>query len=163
MTTHRFAAALDLGNKAPDFELESTSGGKFKLSDLKGKNVLLNFYILDFNPACIKGLQASASNNYSLFKSENTEVAGISTNITFSQKAFVDIAKINLPLLSDRNGKVMREYGVYDESRRLAKRAYVIIDKDGVVRYINIRPTYTENDLLPTEELLTEVKKVNKR
>jgi alkyl hydroperoxide reductase subunit AhpC len=75
----------------------------------------------------------------------------------------VDIAKINYPLLSDRNGKTMQAYGVYDEPKRLAKRAYVIIDKDGVVRYLNIRPTYTEKDLLSTEELLTEVRKVNNR
>jgi len=46
-----FAGAVEVGDKAPDFELESTAGGKLKLSSLKGKNVLMNFYILDFNPA----------------------------------------------------------------------------------------------------------------
>jgi hypothetical protein len=45
------ARALEVGEKAPDFELDSTSGGKLKLSSLKGKTVLINFYILDFNPA----------------------------------------------------------------------------------------------------------------
>jgi peroxiredoxin len=45
-----FASALQVGDKAPDFELESSKGGKLKLSSLKGKNVLINFYILDFNP-----------------------------------------------------------------------------------------------------------------
>jgi len=49
----------------------------------------------------------------------------------FSQKAFADFAKINYPLLSDREGKVMQSYGVYDEPRRIAKRSYVIIDKRG--------------------------------
>jgi len=48
--TSRFAAALGVGDKAPDFELESTKGGKLKLSSLKGKNVLINFYVLDFSP-----------------------------------------------------------------------------------------------------------------
>ena len=46
----RFAAALDVGQKAPDFELESTKGGKLSLSNFKGKNVLINFYVLDFSP-----------------------------------------------------------------------------------------------------------------
>ena len=46
----QWVAALSVGDPAPDFELESTSGGKLKLSSLKGKNVLLNFYILDFTP-----------------------------------------------------------------------------------------------------------------
>ena len=44
------ASALQVGDKAPDFELESSKGGKLKLSSLKDKNVLINFYILDFNP-----------------------------------------------------------------------------------------------------------------
>jgi peroxiredoxin len=44
------ARALEVGDKAPDFELESSQGGKLKLSSLRGKNVLINFYVLDFNP-----------------------------------------------------------------------------------------------------------------
>ena len=44
------AQALQVGDKAPDFELDSSKGGKLKLSSLKGKNVLINFYVLDFNP-----------------------------------------------------------------------------------------------------------------
>ena len=50
LATSRFAAALEVGEKAPDIELESTKGGKLKLSSLKGKNVLINFYVLDFSP-----------------------------------------------------------------------------------------------------------------
>ena len=45
-----FAQALEVGEKAPDFELDSTKGGKLKLSSLQGKNVLINFYVLDFSP-----------------------------------------------------------------------------------------------------------------
>jgi len=44
------ASAVEVGQKAPDFELDSTKGGKLKLSSLKGKNVLINFYVLDFSP-----------------------------------------------------------------------------------------------------------------
>jgi hypothetical protein len=43
-------AAVEVGQPAPDFELESTAGGKLKLSNLKGKNVLINFYVLDYSP-----------------------------------------------------------------------------------------------------------------
>lgn len=81
--------------------------------------------------------------------------------------AFADFTKISYPLLSGGTDvtsvhKVMRAYGVLDEQRLNAKRSYVIIDKEGVVRYLNIRPTNTEKDLLSTEQLLSEVKKVNK-
>ena len=87
---------------------------------------------------------------------------GISANAPFSQKAFADFAKINYPLLSDRDGKTLNAHGVYDPERRLAKRSYVIIDKDGVVRYYDIRPSNNEKDLLTTDQLLNEVKKVNR-
>jgi len=86
----------------------------------------------------------------------------MSANATFSQKALADFAKINYPLLSDRDGKTMTAFGVFDPERRLAKRSYVIIDKEGVVRYLNIRPSNSEKDLLSTETLLNEVKKVNR-
>ena len=46
----RSAAAIGVGDKAPDFELHSSTGGKLKLSDLRGKNVLINFYRNDFDP-----------------------------------------------------------------------------------------------------------------
>jgi len=55
----------------------------------------------------------------------------------------------------------MQAYGVYDEPRRLAKRSYIIVDKEGVIRYYDIRPSNTEKDLLTTEQLLNAVKKVN--
>lgn len=48
LTDH--ARAIGVGDKAPDFELDSSKGGKLKLSSLKGKNVLINFYVLDFSP-----------------------------------------------------------------------------------------------------------------
>jgi AhpC/TSA family len=48
--TTGLARALGVGDKAPDFELDSTKGGKLKLSDLRGKNVLINFYRNDFDP-----------------------------------------------------------------------------------------------------------------
>lgn len=43
-------SAVEVGEKAPDFELDSTKGGKLKLSSLRGKNVLINFYVSDFDP-----------------------------------------------------------------------------------------------------------------
>jgi AhpC/TSA family protein len=48
--TSGLAQALQVGDKAPDFELDSSKGGKLKLSSLTGKNVLINFYVLDFSP-----------------------------------------------------------------------------------------------------------------
>jgi peroxiredoxin len=88
-------------------------------------------------------------------------VVGISANAAFSQKAFADFAKIAYPLLSDRDNKIIQAYGVYNEPSRTAKRSYIIIDKEGVIKYYDIRPSNTEKDLLTTEQLLNAVKKVN--
>ena len=85
----------------------------------------------------------------------------------FAQKAFADYFKINYPLLSGARDvtvvhKMLKEYGVFDEPRLTAKRAYIIIDRNGIIRYYDIRPSSNEKDLLSTETLLNEVKKVNK-
>mgnify|MGYP001217416783 CR=1 FL=1 len=115
----------------------------------------------------MKCLQASGSDdNYPKFQAENAEVIGVASTSRFSQLAFADFAKIKYPLLSGGTDvttvhKVMRDYGVFDEARLVAKRSYVIVDKDGIIRYYDIRPTNTEKDLLTTEQLLSAVKKVN--
>lgn len=88
-------------------------------------------------------------------------MVGISANAAFSQKAFTDFAKIAYPLLSDRENKTMQAYGVLNEANRTAKRSYIIVDKEGVIKYYDIRPSNTEKDLLTTEQLLNAVKKVN--
>jgi mycoredoxin-dependent peroxiredoxin len=115
----------------------------------------------------VKCLQASGSDdNYPKFNAENTEVLGIASTTRFSQQAFAEFAKINYPLLSGGTDvtvvhKVMRAYGVFDEARLVAKRSYVIVDKAGIIRYYDIRPSNTEKDLLTTEQLLNAIKKVN--
>lgn len=92
---------------------------------------------------------------------------GITAATLFAQKAFADFAKINYPLLGGGRDvsvvhKVLRDYGVFNEPRFTARRAYVIVDKTGVIRYYDIRPGPLEKDLLSTETLLNEVKKINK-
>lgn len=55
----------------------------------------------------------------------------------------------------------MKALGVWDDKRNLAKRSYMIIDKEGVVRFKSVRPSNSEKDLLSTDTLLNEVKKIN--
>ena len=87
---------------------------------------------------------------------------GISANATFSQKAFADFFKVNYALLSDfPDPKTMKAFGILNEARRVANRSYVIVDKEGIVRYKNTRSSGRKEDLLSTDELLKEVKKIN--
>jgi peroxiredoxin len=84
---------------------------------------------------------------------------GISSNVTFSQKAFADFLKLNFPLLSDApDMKTMQAYGVFNAERRLAQRSYFIVDKQGVVRYKRVLKQ--GEALIPNEELLAELQKI---
>lgn len=86
---------------------------------------------------------------------------GISGNVTFSQKAFADFLKLNFPLLSDApNLATMESYGVINRDRRIAQRSYFIIDKQGVVRFKRVLKAGEE--LIPNEELLEQLRKLNK-
>ena len=86
---------------------------------------------------------------------------GISTNVSFSQKAFADFLKLNFPLLSDApNGAASQAYGVWNAERKLSVRSYFIVDKQGVVRYKKVLKA--GEPLVPNEELLKEVEKINK-
>ena len=90
----------------------------------------------------------------------DAEIVGISSNVTFSQKAFADYLKLNFPLLSDApNLKTIEAYGVLNAERKLATRSYFIIDKQGVVRFKRVLKPGEE--LIPNEELLERVKKIN--
>lgn len=86
---------------------------------------------------------------------------GISSNVSFSQKAFADFLKLNFPLLSDApNLKTIEAYGVLNAERRLAQRSYFIVDKQGIVRFKRVLKR--GEPLLPNDELLEEVKKLSK-
>lgn len=89
----------------------------------------------------------------------DAEIVGVSTNVTFSQRAFADFLKLNFPLLSDSpDGKTMQEYGVYNAERKLAQRSYFIVDKQGIVRYIRVLKR--GEALLSNDELLAELSKL---
>lgn len=91
----------------------------------------------------------------------DTEILGISANVTFSQKAFADFLKLNFPLLSDYPDlKTMQAYGVLNQERRLAQRSYFIIDKQGTIRYKKVLER--GEGLVLNEQLIEEIRKINR-
>jgi peroxiredoxin len=79
---------------------------------------------------------SSSRDDYPKFQAVDAEVIGVSINVRFSQQAFADFLKLNYPLLSDfPEGKTTQAYGVLNAERKLAQRAWFIVDKQGVVRY----------------------------
>lgn len=147
-----------VGTNAPDFKLASTSGTDVTLSSLRGKNVLLAFFPLAFTGTCTKEM-CEFTTDYSQFQSANTVVLPISVDAVPSLKEFKAKEKIGVDLLSDFKREVSRAYGTLLEDLFFSNRAYVIIDKQGIVRWTYAEATPgTKRD---NAELLAELKKLS--
>jgi glutaredoxin-dependent peroxiredoxin len=127
-----------VGSPAPDFTLSSTSGSDVTLSALRGRNVLLAFFPLAFTSTCTAELCAF-TDEYSQFRDANTEVLPISVDSIPTLKEFKGKEHMGVDLLSDFKREVSRAYGTLMESTFYSNRAYIVIDRDGVVRW-----TYAE-------------------
>lgn len=128
---------LKLGDIAPDFTLPSTAGKPVTLSELRGKkNVVLAFYPAAFTGGCTKEMTSYGANQ-SQFEGMDTQVFGVSTDNTPSQKVFAEQTGAKFPMLSDfADRKVAKAYGVLIESRGIANRATFVIDKEGKIAWI---------------------------
>jgi peroxiredoxin len=123
-----------IGSPAPDFTLPSTAGSDLTLSKLKGKNVLLAFYPLAFTSVCTTEMCAFTS-DVSQFQGTDTVVLPISVDSIPTLKEFKSKEKISLDLLSDFKREVSRTYGTLLEDKFFSNRAYILIDRTGVVRW----------------------------
>jgi len=147
-----------VGAAAPDFKLASTSGTDVTLSSLRGKNVLLAFFPLAFTGTCTKEMCAF-SDDYSQFQSAGTVVLPISVDSVATLKAFKAKEKLQVDLLSDFKRVVSRLYDTLLEDYFYSSRSYVVIDKQGIVRW-----TYTETTpgtKRDNAELLAELNKLS--
>jgi len=125
---------VKIGEKAPDFTLKDGNGNDWKLSDQKGKTVVLLFYPGDNTPVCTKQL-CSVRDNWKDYQATGAEVVGISTDSAASHKGFADKHNLPLTLLADETGEVVEKYQVKSWLPGRSARSVVVIDKNGVVRY----------------------------
>lgn len=133
-----------INEKIADFELEAFHNEeikKIKLSDFKGKWVVLIFYPADFTFVCPTELE-SAADLYEEFQKLGTEVMSVSTDTVYAHKAWHDtspaISKIKFPMLADPTGNISRAFGTYIEKEGLSLRGSFIIDPDGALKAIEI-------------------------
>ena len=132
------AALPAVGAPAPDFTLPSTAGVDVSLSGLRGRNVLLAFFPLAFTKTCTTEM-CDFSEDYSQFREADTVVLPISVDSVPTLTEFKAKERIAVDLLSDFKRDVSRRYGTLLEDRFFSNRAYVLIDRSGVVRW-----TYAE-------------------
>ena len=123
-----------VGSVAPDFTLPSTSGSEVTLSGLRGKNVLLAFFPLAFTGTCTAELCAFTE-DHGAFRDAGAELLPISVDSIPTLREFKAKERISVDLLSDFKREVSRRYGTLLEDRFHSNRAYVLIDRDGIVRW----------------------------
>jgi peroxiredoxin Q/BCP len=132
---------LKEGDAAPDFQARDQEGREVKLSDFRGRRVVLYFYPKDDTPGCTKEA-CSFRDSHSTFEDQNIKVLGVSLDDESSHQAF--ISKFNLPftLLADTDHAVSDAYGVYGEQRwgdkkymGVARKTF-LIDEQGVIRKV---------------------------
>lgn len=135
---------ININNIVPDFEVEAYQANKItkiKLSDYKGKWVILIFYPADFTFVCPTELE-DAQKYYEKIKSLGGEIMSVSTDTAFVHKAWHDsspaIGKIDYPMLADPTGQLSKMFGTYIENEGLSLRGTFIIDPDGVLKTIEI-------------------------
>lgn len=129
---------LEVGQIAPDFALLDAHGNQHKLSDFKGKKVVLYFYPKDDTPGCTKEA-CQFTDNFPKFENINAVVIGISADKPESHKKFIDKYGLKVLLLSDPEKEVIQKYGVWQEKNMYGKknfgivRSTYIIDEEGKI------------------------------
>lgn len=134
-------ALLKEGMKAPDFEGVDQNGETIKLSDFKGKKLVLFFYPKDNTPGCT----AEACNlrdNYDDMLKRGFAVVGVSKDSEKSHKNFADKYSLPFPLIADTSKKILNDYNVWREKNLYGKismgtvRTTFIIDENGIIEKI---------------------------
>ena len=146
----------EVEQQAPDFTLVDQDENERKLSDFRGKNVVLAFYPFDFSPVCTVEF-GCFNDDLSKLNDLNVQVLGISVDSKYSHKEFSQKLGLNFPLLSDFNKDVCRLYGTL-RKEGFSDRAYFIIDAEGIVRFKYLMPT--PKDRLENEQLIEDLNKL---
>ena len=128
-------ANVEVGQEAPDFTLKNENKEDVKLSDQRGKPVVLFFYPLDFSPPCTTEACAYRD-DASLFEGKGAQIFGISRDSTWTHKAFKEKEQLPYSLLADMKGAVAQIYGCWNEASGIAERLTVVIDADGKITYV---------------------------
>jgi peroxiredoxin len=154
MTAIETQAVPAVGREAPDFTLPSTSGDKVSLSSLRGTPVLLAFFPLAFSGTCTAEL-CDMRDDYDQFAARGVTILPISVDHTYSLKEYKAKYTIPVDLLSDFKREVSVKYGVLLEDRFYSKRAYFLIDRDGVIRWAHVEANPSERR--PNSEILAAI------
>ncbi len=131
---------LNIGDKAPDFELVDTELKMRKLEEFKGKKIILSFFVAASSPVCTKEM-CSFRDSWDEISKLGAQVIAISNDGPFANKAFAEKHNLNFPILGDYKSKTIRDYDIlmphllHVKDYDAAKRSIFIINEDGTVGY----------------------------
>lgn len=128
-------ADVEVGQEAPDFSLRDENLQEVTLSSLRGSPVVLVFYPASFSGLCTSEL-CGIRDDFSEFEKRGAKVFGISRDGPFAQKAFREKESLAHSLLADTKGEVASKYGCWNEQFAVAERMTVVIDAEGIIRYV---------------------------
>jgi len=131
---------LNIGDKAPSFELVDTELKMRKLDEFSGKKVVLSFFVAASSPVCEKEL-CSFRDSWDQISDLGAQVIAISNDGPFANKAFAQAHNLKFPVLGDYKSKTIRDYDVlmphllHVKDYDAAKRSVFIIDENGTIVY----------------------------
>ena len=132
---------LNIGDKAPDFNSLDQHGNAIKLSDYKGKKVILYFYPKDLTPGCTVE-SCNFRDNYSMLKDKGFEVIGVSADDAKKHQKFIEKHDLPFTLLADVEKEVIIAYGVWGLKKFMGReydgihRESFVISEDGIIEQI---------------------------
>lgn len=132
---------LDTGDKAPNFNLPVNGGGNLALKDLKGKTVVMYFYPKDMTPGCTTEAQ-DFRDRAKDFEKAGAVIVGVSKDSVKRHDNFVEKQSLPFQLISDENGSLCEDFGVWVEKNMYGRkymgiqRATFVIDSKGVIRHV---------------------------
>jgi len=146
---------IGVGASAPRFTLLDQDRREVSLETLlaKGGDVVLSFYPLDFTSVCTTEMSC-LSRDLERFTGKHATVVGISCDSFACHKAFAEREGLRIPLLADMHRQVCRAYGLYWPELHVASRGTVIVDSEGVVKWVEAREP---GDALTLDALLGQV------